>query len=271
VTAFSARAVTAIYPGRATPALSDLSIEIPRGQFFAVIGPNGSGKSTLIRTLLGALLPASGDVQYGGRAIASWPRRDFAREVGAVAQLEEMAFPITVRELVAMGRYPHLGALRNETSVDHQAIADAMQRCNITELADRPVASLSGGERQRARIARALAQQPSTLVLDEPTVALDISHEMAVFELLRSLTRNDGWTVVVATHHINLAARYADALVLLDRGRPVAAGTPNEVMRQDILQTTYGWPLLVYSHNGAGFDRGAPQVAPLSHTHGESQ
>jgi iron complex transport system ATP-binding protein len=266
---FRVQGVTAAYAERVTPALSDLTVDIAAGSVFAIIGPNGSGKSTLVRLLLGALTASAGTVSYDHKPIAEWPRRDFAQRVGAVSQVEELAFPILVRELVAMGRYPHLGALRGETAIDRHAIARAMERCNVEHLADRPISSLSGGERQRARIARALAQQPTTLVLDEPTVALDIAHEMAVFELLRSLTRGEGWTVIVATHHINLAARYADTLLLLDQGRCVATGTPKEVIRKESLEKTYGWPLLVYEHDGSAFDRGAPQIAPLSRTHGE--
>ena len=261
---FSTRAATVTYPGAAAPALVDLSIDVARGGLFAVIGPNGSGKSTLVRALLGAIEPDAGSVTFEGRAISEWPRRELARRVGVVAQIEDMAFPVTVRELVAMGRYPHLGALRGEDETDRAAINSALQRCDIASFADRSVATLSGGERQRARIARALAQQPQTLVLDEPTVALDIAHEMVVFDLLRSLTRTEGCTVIITTHHINLAARYADTLLLLDRGRSVALGTPADVIRKDILEATYGWPLSIHAHDGDGFDRGAPQIAPLS-------
>lgn len=261
---FEARALTMRYAGSQRPALTELSFSVPRGSVCAIIGPNGSGKSTLIRALLGAIQPAAGDVLFEGRPVGSWQRRDLARRIGAVSQIEEMPFPITVREMVAMGRYPQLGALRAEGANDRLAIEKAMARCDISELAARPVTSLSGGERQRARIARALAQSPATLVLDEPTVALDIAHEMAVFELLRSLTRADGWTVVVATHHINLAARYADSLLLLDSGRAIAYGPAAAVMRKNMLETVYRWPLLISEYPGRGFDTGAPQVAPLS-------
>jgi iron complex transport system ATP-binding protein len=205
-------------------------------------------------------------VWYEQQPLSAWSRRDLARSIGAVTQLEEMPFPVTVRELVAMGRYPHLGALRPEGDADRTAIEHALQRCDVAVFAKRSVATLSGGERQRARIARALAQEPRTLVLDEPTVALDVGHEMAVFELLRSLTRDEGCTVVVATHQLNLAARYADALLLLDRGRTAAVGAPGVVMRKTVLEAVYGWPVIIHQHAGSGFDRGAPQVAPLSQT-----
>lgn len=263
---FVARNLAFRYPHGTVSALSDVSLEVAPGRMFAVIGPNGSGKSTLIRALLGSVTPTSGSVTYEGRPIAGWSRADLARRIGAVTQIEEMPFPVRVRELVATGRYPHLGALRPEGEADRLAVDRAMQRCHISHLAARSMSTLSGGERQRARIARALAQTPAALVLDEPTAALDIGHEVALFELLRSLVHDEGRTVVVATHNLNLAARYADALLLLDKGRVAAAGGASDIMQKDILEAVYGWPVTVHSHAGPGFDIGAPQVAPLSRT-----
>lgn len=268
--AFIVRDLTIAYPGAPGPALAHVSITVPYGSLFAVIGPNGSGKSTLIRALLGALPPQGGEVVYQQKPVAAWPRRELARRIGAVTQLEEMPFPVSVRDLVAMGRYPHLGAFRRETEADARAVEHALLRCDVAHLADRSMATLSGGERQRARIARALAQEPETLVLDEPTVALDVGHEMSVFELLRSLTRAERCTVVVATHHLNLAARYADTLLLLHDARAAAVGAPADVLRQPLLETVYGWPVALHPHAGPGFDRGAPQVTPLSRTAGPS-
>lgn len=259
-----AQNITARYAGAARPALADLTVRVEQGSFTAIIGPNGSGKSTLLRVLLGALQPDSGDVFFEERPLHGLSRIELARLVGAVTQIEEMPFPVSIRELVATGRYAHLGAWRAEGAADRAAVAHALELCDIGPLADRAINHVSGGERQRARIARALAQEPRTLVLDEPTASLDVAHEMAVFELLRSLTAR-GVTVLIATHHINLAARFADQLILLDRGVVTAAGTPAHVMRQDILQSVYDWPLAIYAHPGAGFDSGAPQIAPLAH------
>jgi len=261
--AFVVKDLTIVYPGAHSPALANVSVEFAHGSVVAVIGPNGSGKSTLIRALLGALEPAAGEVLFGGQRVHDWPRRALARHIGAVTQLEEMPFPLTVRELVAMGRYPHLGNLRAEGETDRVAIERALQRCDVAHFAHRPVNTLSGGERQRARIARALAQEATTLVLDEPTVALDIGHEMQVFELLRSLAQ-DGHTVLVATHHLNLAARYADTLLLLDKGHATVMGNAHTVMQKQTLEAVYGWPLALHSHPGPGFDAGAPQLSPLS-------
>jgi len=243
-----------------------VTLDVGPGEIFAVLGPNGSGKSTLLRLLLGALRPTSGQALVMGTPLERWDRRELARRIGAVSQAEDLSFPWTVRELVEMGRYPHLGPWRNPGPEDLEAVAAAMVRCDVVHLADRLVSTLSGGERQRARIARALAQRPEALVLDEPTVALDVGHEMRIFELLAGLAEDDGVTVVVVTHNVNLAARFADRLLLLDAGRAVATGSPAEVLRRDILESVYRWPLAILPHPGPGPDRGAPQVVPLSNT-----
>jgi iron complex transport system ATP-binding protein len=252
---FETHGVVFAYPGAARHAVNGVDLRVTAGEFLALLGPNGSGKSTLLRLLLGALRPARGTVRFHGRAVADWPRAGIARRVGVVTQLEELAFPLTVRELVAMGRYPHLGAWRREDAADRAAIARALQLCEVHDLADRPVLELSGGERQRARLARALAQEPRVLVLDEPTAALDIAHEMALFELLARLAA-DGVTVVVVTHNINLAARYAARLVLLHAGRVAAAGAPAAVLTRASIEAVYHWPVAIRHEDHA------PQVVP---------
>ena len=252
------------YEGAARPALDAVNLQVAAGDLYAIIGPNGSGKSTLLRLLLGALRPESGDVFYSGRRVTEWSRRALAQQIGVVPQGEEMAFPITVREMVAMGRYPHLGVLGRAGPEDREAIQGAMQRCDVIELADRPISRLSGGERQRALIARALAQQPATLVLDEPTVSLDIRHEMEIFELLAEVTARDRVTVVLVTHQLNLAARYADRLLLVDRGTPAAEGAPGEVLSRETIERVYQWAVMVGAHPGPGPDAGAPQITPLA-------
>jgi iron complex transport system ATP-binding protein len=251
------------YPGAVRDAVSGVSLEVADGCFAAVLGPNGSGKSTLLRLLLGTLHPSGGQVRFGDRELAGWSRADLAREIGVVPQGEEIAFPLTVRELVAMGRYPHLGHWRSEGPADRAAIHRAMRLCDVHEMEHRAISTLSGGERQRARIARALAQEPRVLALDEPTVALDVAHEMVIFELLRSLVR-DGVTVLLITHNLNLAARYAGRLILMDRGHIAADGTPAAVLEQSLLERVYGWPLRTTLHPGPGPDEGAPQVTPLA-------
>jgi iron complex transport system ATP-binding protein len=259
-----ARGLTFRYHDAVQPAVRDLDVAVPAGCFYAVLGPNGSGKSTLTRLLLGVLPPGGGEVRYAGRTVSAWERRALARRVGVVAQGEEAAFPMTVRELVAMGRYPHLGPWRREGAADRAAVERALERCEVGALAERQLGRLSGGERQRARLARALAQEPETLVLDEPTASLDVAHEMAIFELLAGLARNGGATVLVVTHNLNLAARYADRLLLLDGGAMAAEGVPEVVLTKETVERVYGWPVAVVPHSGSGPDAGAPQVIPLA-------
>jgi iron complex transport system ATP-binding protein len=164
--------------------------------------------------------------------------------VGVVPQSETVAFPITVREMVAMGRFPHLGPIQAEGWRDREAVDKALERCDISDLRNRQVTTLSGGELQRVRIARALAQEPRALALDEPTASLDLRHEMSILRLLRNWT-DGGMTVLLITHQINLAARFADRMILLDRGHVAAEGTPSEVLRREVLERVYDWPVKV--------------------------
>jgi iron complex transport system ATP-binding protein len=249
--------VTFRHPGAEVNAVDDVTLSIAAGRMTALLGPNGAGKSTLFQLLLGTLTPRGGTVTFAGRELRHWSRRDLAIEIGAVPQGE--AEPLfSVREIVAMGRYPRLGPWRREQPEDVAAIDAAMRRCDVAHVAHRWLSTLSGGERQRVRLARALAQEPSVLALDEPTTYLDIRHEMTTFELLRAL-RDEGVGVVLVTHNINLAARFADELVLLDRGRLVAHGPPADVLTKDRIDAVYQWPVSIVSDPA-----GAPQVLPLS-------
>jgi iron complex transport system ATP-binding protein len=261
--AFECRSLTYTYPAARACAVCDVSLAIPHGSFCAVIGPNGSGKSTLLRLLLGAEKPTSGVALVEGTPAIDADRATIARRIGVVTQAEEMVFPISVRELVSMGRYPHLGAFRAEGDADRAAVERALAYCNLGQLGDRAMNTLSGGERQRARIARALAQEPRILVLDEPTASLDIAHEMSIFELLRRLATESRVTVLIVTHNINLAARYASMLVLMDRGHIAAVGAAADVVNHVQIESVYHWPVIVRTHAGPGSDTGAPQIAPL--------
>ncbi|HUF74928.1 MAG TPA: ABC transporter ATP-binding protein [Longimicrobiales bacterium] len=248
------------YPGLAAPALDGVSLDVPTGSLYAVLGPNGSGKSTLMRALLGVAAVTAGRVSLDGRSSADWSRRDLARAIGAVAQAESIAFPLSTRELVAMGRYPYLGPLEGERDEDRGAVARALEACDVTELAERDVTTLSGGELQRARIARALAQEPRALVLDEPTSSLDIRHEMAILEVLRGAATS-GITVVLITHGLDVAAQFADRMLLLSHGRVAAEGTPREVMREEVLGAVYEWPISVRPDPETGVPRVTPRRA----------
>jgi iron complex transport system ATP-binding protein len=198
-----------------------------------------------------------GVVLVEGRAVARWPRRLLAQTIGVVAQQEEAVFPLRVVDAVMMGRYAYLSALGAPGDRDRAAVRSALERCDIAELADRPVDSLSGGEWKRVRVARALAQEPRALVLDEPTASLDIRHEMELFELVRQLVEG-GLAGLVITHHLNLAARFAHRIILLNHGELVAEGAPADVLTRETLSRTFEWPLAVTS-----WLDGSPQVVPL--------
>jgi len=246
------------YRGAARAALDGVSMKAPSGTLTAVLGPNGSGKSTLVRALLGVSPLAGGAALIDDRPTGTWDRRELAKNVGAVAQNESIAFPLTTSELVGMGRYPHLGPLEPPGERDREAVLRALELCDLTSFRDRDVTTLSGGEFQRARIARALCQEPRALVLDEPTASLDVGHQMGILELLRS-SADAGMTVLLVTHSLDRAAQFADRLLLLDDGRVAAEGTPEEVLTEEIVSRVYGWPVRV----GPDDRTGAPRVSPL--------
>jgi iron complex transport system ATP-binding protein len=251
-----ARGVVACYAGTDKPALSRVSLGVPAGSLVALAGPNGSGKTTLMRALLGVIPLEQGEALVDGRPVRQWPRADLARVIGVVPQREDTWVPLTVEEFVLMGRYPRLGALSPVSRADRDSVRTALERCDAANLGGRVVDTLSGGEWQRVRIARALAQEPRVLVLDEPGTALDVRHEMEIMELVRALV-DEGLACLLISHHLNLAARYATAMTLLDQGRVVAAGSPREVLTEEILTRVFRWPLAVTDW------RGAPQLVPL--------
>ena len=246
------------YPRAAVEALAGVSLESTRSSLTAVVGPNGSGKSTLVRALIGRARLSRGSIIVDGAPAASIARDALARQVAVVTQREELAFPLLVSEYIALGRFPHLGVWHAATEQDARAVDESMAAAGVVELRDRRVDTLSGGELQRVRLARALAQGGDALVLDEPTAFLDVGHEMAVFELLHRLARA-GRAVLLVSHQLNLVARFADHMVLLHHGRVAAAGAPDDVMRADILERVYEWPLVVTRDPAVG----APALVPL--------
>ncbi|HEU4680667.1 MAG TPA: ABC transporter ATP-binding protein [Gemmatimonadales bacterium] len=252
-----AREITVRYYQHTPPALDRVSCQVAGSQLVAVVGPNGSGKTTLVRALLGLVPLERGGVLIDGRPVGDWPRRSLAQTVGVVGQQEEAVFRLTVAEAVMLGRYARLGPLAAPGAADRDAVHGALERCDIVALAERSVDSLSGGEWKRVRIARALAQEPRALVLDEPTASLDVRHEMELLELVRQLV-NGGLAGLVITHHLNLAARFADRIILLDHGRLVAEGTPGEVLDETTLTRVFEWPVAITT-----WADGSPQVVPL--------
>jgi iron complex transport system ATP-binding protein len=250
--------VTARYHGQRAPAVDGVTLVAPAGQVTAVVGPNGSGKSTLVRALLGRIPLEHGSVSVDGTDVATLPPRERARRVAVVPQRESTAFPLPVREMIALGRHPHLSGFAGWRPADEEAVVAAIDAAGVGDLVERSSDELSGGEWQRVRIARALAQRAPALVLDEPTTFLDIAHEMSVFELLASLATS-GISVLLVSHQLNLVARFASQIVLLDRGTVAASGAPNDVMRGDILERVYDWPVVVTRDPAVG----APALVPL--------
>ena len=253
------------YPRQTRDALAGVSITAPRGAITAVVGPNGSGKSTLVRALIGRVA-STGSIRINGNDAAGMQRDEIARRVAVVTQREDAVFPIDVRSYVALGRLPHRGTWGRESADDHDAIERALDMAEVRELESRSVHQLSGGEWQRARVARALAQGGDAFVADEPTTFLDVAHEMAVFELLGRLAR-EGKSVLLVSHQLNLVARFADRLVLLDAGTIAAVGSVAEVMRAEVLERVYHWPVVVTRDPAVG----APSLVPLRRTRGSSQ
>ncbi len=219
--------------------LDGVDVRAERGQFLGLIGPNGAGKSTLLRALSGVLRYQEGAVALEGSDLQSMPARDVAAMLALVPQIAPYTQGFTAFELVVMGRYPHLGRFQVEGEADDRIAREAMRRTETEQFAERTLDTLSGGERQRVFLARALAQQPRVLLLDEPTSNLDILHQLKILGLVRTLV-DDGLTVIAAIHDLNLAARYCDRLVLLSEGRVVTEGPPEEVLAPETIESTFG-------------------------------
>lgn len=246
------------YAGAPVSALDGVSFDVPAGAITAVAGPNGSGKSTLVRALLRRQPMVGGRIEVAGDDLARLTQRELAQRVAIAPQREDAAFPMRVDEYVSLARFPRLGLWESPTSDDRAAVVRALDRAGVSEFTHRRTDELSGGEWQRVRIARALAQGGSALVLDEPTTFLDMPHEMSLFELLDSLAR-DGLAVLIVSHQLNLLARFARTMVLLDHGRVAAVGAPEEVMQAPLLELIYDWPLVV-TRDPVG---GGPALLPL--------
>jgi iron complex transport system ATP-binding protein len=257
---FQLREVSFRYPRADRPALRAISLDIPDGCHAAVVGPNGAGKTTLARLLLGLIRPDGGSATFADRPAAEWPRRELAQRIGVVAQDAPPSLPISVREFVEMGRNPYVRAWAPLRSEDRRHVRQALRRADLEPLEARSVTELSGGELQRAKLARAFAQDPEILVLDEPTAHLDIAHEMAIFRLVREFV-DAGGSAVTITHSLHLASRFADLLFLLDGGALAASGTPDDVLRPETLSRVFGWPLEVVVLDRPGI--AGLQIVPL--------
>jgi iron complex transport system ATP-binding protein len=226
-------------------ALQDVSFTCERGSITGIIGPNGSGKTTLIKVMAGLLKPDEGTVLIGDRSLADRSVAERSREMAYVAQSEHIPFPFTAFEVVLMGRAPHRSALAFESKQDMAIALEAMSATEAKTFADRSIFELSGGERQRVVLARALAQQPRVMLLDEPTASLDIKHQIDLYALLAKRSREEGLTVVAAMHDLNLAARFCDRIVMLKKGTLQACGMPSQVLTDAQLHALFGVNLYV--------------------------
>jgi len=236
------------YPGAPVGrrlALANLRLTVESGEILGVIGPNSAGKTTIIRLLTKVVSPSRGEIVFDGISLAGWSRWELARHVAVVPQDMPAALPFTVEQLVLMGRYPHAPRRFFETPADLAAARAAMVETGVGELARTPVQALSGGERQRVMLARALAQEPRVLILDEPTAHLDLRYQAECIGLLRRINRDRGTTVILVSHDLNLAAEVCDRLLLLAAGRVVCVGPPSDVLDAGRLSAVYGCDVTV--------------------------
>jgi iron complex transport system ATP-binding protein len=246
--------------------VDDLDQQLTDGSFTAIVGPNGCGKSTLLRALGRLLRPTAGTVLLDGRAITSTPTREVAKVLGLLPQTPLAPEGLTVADLVSRGRHPHQSWLRQWSSDDEAVVTEALTWTDMADLADAPVDALSGGQRQRAWISMALAQGTDLLLLDEPTTYLDLAHQVDVLELVSRLHTERGRTVVVVLHDLNLAARYAERLVAMKDGVLVAAGTPAEVLTEQLLADVFELEARVVPDPVTG----TPMVVPVRRLRGSA-
>ena len=246
--------------------LRDVTFEIQTGDFVGLIGPNGSGKTTLLKLIDDILQPLEGTIRIHGTSVRQMKREALAKIVSVVPQESPMIFPFMVQEVVLMGRAPHLGKWRFEGEKDFAIVRRAMEMTDTLALSGRNMNRLSGGERQRVLIARALAQEPQLMLLDEPTAFLDIRHQVEFFNLIKTLNMNQSLTVMAVTHDINLASLYCDRIILLKEGRIRVSGRPAEVITGDHIQAVYDTPVTVDQHPVTGLPRVTPKRENLSET-----
>ncbi|GAA2576926.1 ABC transporter ATP-binding protein [Actinomadura fulvescens] len=237
----------------------ELDVAVPDGSFTVIVGPNACGKSTLLRALARILKPAAGSVVLDGERIGAWPAKKLARTLGLLPQSSIAPEGITVADLVARGRYPHQGLLRQWSREDERVVLESMEATGVADLAERYVDELSGGQRQRVWIAMALAQQTPLLLLDEPTTYLDIAHQIEILDLCARL-HEEGRTVVAVLHELNHAARYATHLIAMRDGRIVAEGDPNDIVTAALVEDVFGLPCRVIDCP----ETGTPLVVPAA-------
>jgi len=244
--------------------IGPMDLAVRPGEVLSVCGPNGSGKTTLLSLLGGWRKPQTGEVLLGGGEASRLTARERARRVAFVSQESPLLFPMTVAQFVLLGRYAYLGGTGFESAADWEAAQESLRRLTLLELASQRMDRISGGEKQRAILARALAQQPELLLLDEPTANLDLNFQVEFLALVRSLAQKEKLAVVVVLHDLNLAAEFSDRVLLLRRGKALRLGTPEEVFQQPLLESTYGLRLLVDRNPVSG----RPRISIAARTSG---
>jgi iron complex transport system ATP-binding protein len=230
---------------RHTPILENISLKVEPGEFFMIIGPNGAGKTTLLKVIANLIASGKGNIEILGKPLPGYSKRQLAQVTAMVPQQVTTDFPFTVAETVLMGRSPHIGLLAIEGKEDVAIARQAMEFTDVANLADRKLDQVSGGERQRVIIARAICQQTKIILLDEPTAALDPSHQLKIMDLMERLRKERQTTVIMVSHDLNLAAMYGHRLLLLKEGKIEKIGTPEEVLTQDQLTSSYCCTLFV--------------------------
>lgn len=225
--------------------INGISFSVESGEFIGIIGPNGAGKSTLLKTIGRVIHPKSGRVSIGEEDVFKMPLKEFAKSVAFVGQDTQIAFPFTVLEIVLMGRFPYLRVFQSESKEDLDAVHQALTVTDCTNFISRPIDQLSAGERQRVFIAKALAQNPKLILLDEPTSHLDISHQIQILDILKELSEANGISMISVFHDLNLASEYCDRLLLIDNGIIFAEGKPQEVLKYEILEEVYKTVVIV--------------------------
>ncbi|NJK28649.1 MAG: ABC transporter ATP-binding protein [Acaryochloridaceae cyanobacterium CSU_3_4] len=243
-----------------TSIVRDLTLAIPPGQITALVGANGCGKSTLLRGLARLLKPSKGVVYLDGKSITQRSTKAVAQQLGLLPQGPAVPEGLTVKDLVAQGRYPYQNWMQQWSSQDERYVRQALETTDLVDLGDRPLDTLSGGQRQRAWIAMTLAQNTQILLLDEPTTFLDLAHQIEVLDLLHTLNQQQGRTIVMVLHDLNHACRYADYLVAVKAGRLFAAGKPQEIMTEVFVQDVFGFNCRIYPDPIAG----TPMCIPIS-------
>ena len=233
---------------RETQVVDNISLDLAAGEMLGIVGPNGSGKSTLLKLMDGLVKPGAGMVRVSGVSLGSLSRKRLSRKIAMVAQESHFVFPFSALEVVLMGRFPYLGPFQYETETDMEVVLQAMRATRCVDLASRPIQDLSGGERQRVLIARAVAQEPQVMLLDEPTAFLDLRFKREIFRLVRQLNGEKELSIVIVSHDLDLVARYCTRILMLNQGRVHALGAPERVLTSGHIQSVYECPVHVDIH-----------------------